>query len=317
MKRKIGLAGGAALAVAAMTTTAAGGDFGLALEGSLGEGGFDRYVPPITNPVFNETPFITTEVKPFYAYHSIPGEFLTEGGNVQVVGIQARLAITERLGFIATTDGYSWLDFDDESTVTDTDGWNDIAIGLKYALINSPETGGILTAGLRYSIPFGDIELNGTPSGPVDGLSIDMNGIGAGAINPFISAAKWVDDFQFQGMMGAQIALDDDATSWFLASGNVDYEIAPNWYPSVGYNLFVPIEGGRQIDTGGPLDRLTGAEIFDLGTSDPQTILALSGGVRYRVSDNALIGLGADANALQDSEHVYGWRLVADLVWHY
>src|SRR3546814_6096228 len=34
---------------------------GLDLNGSLGEGRHSRYVPPLTNPVFNETPYITTE----------------------------------------------------------------------------------------------------------------------------------------------------------------------------------------------------------------------------------------------------------------
>src|SRR3546814_8989847 len=36
---------------------------GLDLNGSLGEGRHSRYVPPLTNPVFNETPYITTEVR--------------------------------------------------------------------------------------------------------------------------------------------------------------------------------------------------------------------------------------------------------------
>ena len=45
------------------------------------DNGFSRYVPAVTNPLFNETPFITTEVKPIYIYHHIPNDFLTGGDN--------------------------------------------------------------------------------------------------------------------------------------------------------------------------------------------------------------------------------------------
>jgi hypothetical protein len=39
---------------------------GFNLSGSFGEGGFSRYVPPVTMPTLNESPFITTEVKPIF-----------------------------------------------------------------------------------------------------------------------------------------------------------------------------------------------------------------------------------------------------------
>lgn len=289
------------------TAAFAEGSFGLPLEGSFGQNGFDRYVPPITNPVFNETPFITTEAKPFYAYHEIPDEFVTDGGNVNVVGLQLRLALTERLGFIATTDGYSWLEFDE--ALSDTDGWNDLAIGLKYAVINKPEDGEIVTIGLRYTAPVGNIG--------IDELNVDLNGIGAGYINPFVTSAKLWEKTQLQGMMGAQIALSDDATSTFVAAGHIDYEIAPGLYPSLEYNLFVPLDGGDQIDGQGFLDRTSGADIFDPGASEPETVLTIGGGFRYRATDTVLIGFGGDYNVLQDSSHLYGWRALFDVVFHY
>ncbi len=45
------------------------------LKGSLGEGEHKHYVPPVSNPILNETPFITTEGQPFYIYHSFPNFF--------------------------------------------------------------------------------------------------------------------------------------------------------------------------------------------------------------------------------------------------
>ena len=73
----------------------------LDLTGSLGDGGFSRYVPPVTNPIFNETPLITTELRPIYFHQKIPGDFVTGGGNIDVVAAQVRIALTDRLGFLA------------------------------------------------------------------------------------------------------------------------------------------------------------------------------------------------------------------------
>jgi len=306
--RRGSIFGGFCLSAAMFTTAAmAEGGLNLPLEGSFGQNGFDRYVPPITNPVFNETPFITTEAKPFYAYHDIPDDFVTDGGSVSVVGLQLRLALTERLGFIATTDGYSWLDFD--QGLSDTDGWNDVAFGLKYVAINKPEDGEIVTVGLRYTAPIGNID--------IDELSVDLNGVGGGYINPFITSAKLWDKTQIQGMMGAQIALSDDATSTFVAAGHIDYEIAPGLFPSLEYNLFVPLKGGNQIDGQGFLDRTSGVDILDPGSSEPETVLTIGGGIRYRATDNVLLGFGGDYNTLQDASHLYGWRLLFDMVLHY
>jgi hypothetical protein len=40
-------------------------------KGSLGEGKFKRYVPPLAQPYFNETPYITTEARLVYLYNEI------------------------------------------------------------------------------------------------------------------------------------------------------------------------------------------------------------------------------------------------------
>ncbi len=301
--------GGAALAAMATLGCApaaqAEGPFGLSLTGSFGEGGFSNYRPPITNPVFNETPFITTELKPFYAYHDIPDDFITNGGNVNVVGLQARLAITDRLGFIATTDGYSWVNFD--SVLPDDDGFNDIAFGFKYALISDPASGLIVTPGLRYTVPVGNI----------DSAGIDLNGIDNGYLNPFVSAAQVSGPAQIQGMVGAQIALGDSGTSNFLASLHGDYEVFDRFFPALEMNLFVPFDGGDQLPNAAPFDSLTGADILDVGSHDPETILTLGGGFRYGLTDNLMLGVGADVNVLQDEDHAYGWRFLTDLVIHF
>ena len=288
---------------------AAEGLFGLDIDGSFGEGGFARYVPSVTNPLFNETPFITTEVKPIYIYHHIPDDFLTEGGSVNVVAVQARLAITERLGFIATADGYTFIDFD--SGLEDDDGFNDIAAGLKYAVISDPTAGHIATVGVRYTAPVGTLESNG----------LEFNGVGDGYIDVFATGAKLFEKAQLQGPIGTQIALSNKNVGFLHGSLHADYEILPGFFPLIENNLTVPIQDGNRLKG----VNLTGVDIVDLGSDDPETTLTLAVGARYRISDNALMGAAFEKNLLENDiigtsgneANAFGWRVTTGLTIHF
>lgn len=300
------LVAGAAIMALASASAPADADeiFDLEFRGSLGEGGFDRYVPPLTNPLFNETPFITTEAKPIYIYHDIPDGFVTGGGNINVAALQLRLALTDRLGFIATSDGYSNIDFN--AVLPDDDGPNDVAFGLKYAVLSDPEGGTIATAGLKYTAPAGNLDTAG----------IALSGVGNGFIDVFASGAQIFGPMQIQGSAGFQVALSSENWSFFHASAHIDYEVLDDLYPFVEANLFAPIDGGDRI-TAGPLVNLTGAEIADIGASDPRTYLTLAGGLRYRLLDNAIFGTGIEVNTMNRQDTVFGWRVTSDITIHF
>lgn len=281
---------------------------GPAMAGSFGEGGFARYVPPVTHPTLNETPFITTEAKPIYIYHDIPDGFAgSDGGTVNVVALQARLAITDRLGFIATTDGYTWIDFDDGPS---EDGFNDIAAGLKYAVVSDPAAGTIFSVGARYTAPLGNLDV----------LGLDLNGTGAGYIDVFASGAQLMDKMQIQGSVGAQVALSGDNWSYIHASLHGDYEVAPGFYPLIEANLIVPIDGGNQLNG----VNLTGVEIADLGASDPEATLTIAAGMRLRLSDNVILGAAFEKNLITHDitgdggeANIFGWRITSDVTIHF
>ncbi len=297
-----------ALALLAAPSFAADGPLGLELDGSFSEGGFDRtrYVPPVTHPTLNETPFITTELRPIYAHHNIPNDFVTSGGEINVIALQGRVAITERLGFIATTDG--WGDFDFDAVLPDTDGFLDIAAGFKYALIHDPAGGNILTAGLRYTAPIGDVKTAG----------IDLTGRGDGFLNPFLTGATMMGDLQLQGSAGVQIALSNENWSYVHLGGHADYEVYDNVFPFVEANAILPVDGGNQFPKGSPLGRLTGADIADIGAANPRDIVTLGGGLRFRLTDNVLLGAAYEHNiASNDEDTVFDWRITTDLVVHF
>ena len=57
-------------------------EFKLDFKGSLAPGKHTRYVPPLANPLFNETPYITTEARPLLIYNDIPDSFPTGRGEI-------------------------------------------------------------------------------------------------------------------------------------------------------------------------------------------------------------------------------------------
>jgi len=284
------------------------GPFGLQLDGSFGEGGFERnrYVPAVTHFVLNETPFITTELRPLYAHHNIPSDFVTGGGNVDAVALQGRLAITDRLGLIATTDGYADVDFN--NVLEDADGFLDIAFGLKYALISAPASGQILTAGLRYTAPTGTLNTG----------AIELTGQGYGYLNPFVTGAKTWDVVQAQGSAGVQIALSDDNWSYVHLGGHMNVRLTPQFFPFIEANALIPIDGGDEFPNNTPvLERLTGGDILDIGAPDPVTVATVAIGARFRMNDNVILGAAIESNVADESKSVFDYRITTDLVVHF
>ncbi|MEM6423448.1 MAG: hypothetical protein AAF698_12700, partial [Pseudomonadota bacterium] len=259
---------------------------------------------------------ITTEIRPIFAYHDVPGDFISGGGRIIVGAVQLRAAITERLGIIATLDGYTDIGFDD--VLSDDAGFNDLAFGVKYAVLYEPDgdEGLIGTVGLRYTAPVGNLD---TSIIGLENTNIDLNGTGAGYINPFFTGRLDTGDWGIQTSLGAQLALDRSANWSFIHwSGHVDYEVFDGIFPFVETNAFIPVDGGSESivnDVG--LVNLTGADIADIGASDPQAIFTVGGGMRFRLTDSIIFGAGVDGNVINREDGIYGWRVVGDAVVHF
>lgn len=99
----------------------------------LSEGlkGYRDFVSPVSMPVLFEEPFIRNTRRILYMYHAIPKKSVLRGGQLHVAGVGFTVALSERLALIGTKDGYSWVD---AGIAPAGDGWNDVAIGLKYTL---------------------------------------------------------------------------------------------------------------------------------------------------------------------------------------
>ncbi|PKP75608.1 MAG: hypothetical protein CVT84_02340 [Alphaproteobacteria bacterium HGW-Alphaproteobacteria-6] len=304
------LSGAAATPVAAEGVF--GGLFGPAQRGSFGPGGFSRYVPPVSHPTLNESPFITTEIRPIFAYHNIPNDFLTDGGDVRVVALQARYAFSDRFALIATTDGYADLNF--SSVLPDETGFLDIAVGAKYAVYTNPAKGEIVTVGARYTAPTGDVTSGG----------IQLAGDGDGYVDAFVTGAKLFEGgTQLQGSLGLQVAVSGENWSYVHAHLHADHEVMPGFFPLVEVNAIIPVDGGNRFP--GLPSNLTGADLFDIGTSDPDPIVTVAAGFRYRPNAHSIFGVAFEQDLVDKSidgipgskSSVFDWRVTADLTVHF
>jgi hypothetical protein len=112
----------------------------------------DKFVRPLTGPYFHEDSFVTTDLRAWYAKHHFYGD--TIGGDVTVMALQARLALTESLQLVAYKDGYT--EFDDALILGDSDGFNDIGAGLKWAFLQDWENRFHMAAGVGYEFGWGE-----------------------------------------------------------------------------------------------------------------------------------------------------------------
>jgi hypothetical protein len=217
------------------------------------QGRYEGFVAPISDAYLFEEPFITTGVSAWYMHQRYPGGSLLDGGYMNAVALQARVAITDRLAFIATKDGYVWnnpgLD-----VVDDDSAFVNIAAGFKYALIDWREQNFIVSPAVRIEAPVGGREVY---SGYSDGVLI-----------PSISSAWGIGDFHAMASLGGQVPFDtgDQSTQLFY-NLHLDYAVHEYFVPLVEFNGYHWTDSGN-----GHLPVET-----DLGTVELKTAQALLG----------------------------------------
>lgn len=292
---------------------------GLDLDGSIGNGEH-KYVPAVSNPLFNETPYITTEARPIYVRHSASPQASTLfGADINVVAVQLRLALTDNLGIIATKDGYTWIDWDgttNSNGVKDTEGFNNLAFGLKYAFHNNVENQSIATAGIKYEPPSGSIHIDTALAHPLD--NVDLSGAGDGFVNFFLTGAKRYKKLGLQASGGVNVAIDGDHDSSLIHyTLHADYEVHENVFPMISLNGFtVYDEANRPGLTNNLVSGFEVTDLANIGCSiDCGTVLTAAGGIRFRAMDNILLGIGAEKSI--GREDLFDWRGYFDMVIHF
>lgn len=268
----------------------------------------DHTISPVANPIFFEDAKINSEIHPLYMWHNLPsridykGGSLPLGGQVQVIAVQARYAITDRLAFIATKDGY--VQFQPDQTLDAQYGWADLAAGVKYALIKDDDSQLVITPGLVVTIPTGNRSV--------------LQGHGAGEENIFISGIKGFGDFHILGNVGVRVpnnwAADTCQAHYSLQA---DYYVGKYFIPFVALNGYTVLSEGSHNVLGVPMQ----TEMYDLINSGAtaaggRTQLTLGVGFRSRILNNLDFGLAYESG-LANPKGIFDSRVTVDMVFRF
>jgi len=257
----------------------------------------DETISPVTNPVWFEDPAIRSEIRPIYMHHRIDDGFITNGGDINLYALQLRFAVNDRLAIIATKDGY--IDFN-PGIGSDEEGWADIGLGLKYAVIKDDANQFILTPGLTFEIPIGDDEV--------------FQGNGDGEFNFFVSGAKGFDKFHITANTGLRVPIDGDAESMVL-----HYDLMFDYRVSRWFQPFISASGITVIDDGeGPGLSTEGYDLINFGSSNANgtTQVVLGVGFRSQLAQNLSLGVAYE-KAVTSPEDLFDDRLTADLIFRF
>lgn len=251
-------------------------------------------ISPVANPLHFEDPIIRTELRPVFVYHNLHNGFITGGGQAQLYALQIRYAITDRLAFIATQDGY--LDIN-SGVLGNPDGWMDLAAGFKYALIDDLENQFILTPGFTYLIPSGDRRV--------------FQGRGGGEFDLFVSAMKGFGDFHLTGNVGFRIpVVSAENSSIFHTNLMADYYVSRWFIPFVQMSTWTVVNAGNNI----PGLTSEGYDIINFGAGSSQglTQVTLGAGFRVRLTDQVDVGLAYE-KAVATPQGLFDDRYTFDL----
>lgn len=259
--------------------------------------GFEHFYDPIGNPLYFETPFNNTSLRALYLHHDFPNDSQIGGGDLNVYAAQVRIALTERLGFIATKDGWSDLN---AGILPPASGWNDFAIGLKYVIIADTDADFVLTGGARWEWQNG---------------ARDVLQGGDQEISPFISFAKGWDQFHLLGNVTGRIPTNSSEGNCILQWDlHMDYEIAPQTLP--GFAPVFEVHGLHYLSDGDRLPlSIGGLDYTNLGSTDVAGDGVVSGGIgfRWKLSPHASLGSTFEFPFHNPDNDIMGNRVTVDL----
>jgi len=279
------------------------------------EARYPGFIAPISAPFLFEEPFITTGLSAWYIYHEFPNSSALDGGHLNAMALQARVAITERLAFIATKDGYVWND-PGQNLLDNEQGFLNIAAGFKYALVDMREDNFILTPALRVEIPVGSRDV--------------YSGYGDGIFIPSVSSAWGIADFHVMGSLGGQVPFDmDDQSTQLFYNLHLDYALFSHFVPLVelnGYHWTRSGEGNLPIQTDvrlrlstvqtalgtGPFE---GVDLVNLGSQGVtgNDIVTFAAGARIPITKHVSFGAVYEF-PLTSREDIFDQRVTANLM---
>jgi hypothetical protein len=292
---------------------------------------------PMSMPYLFEDPYITSGLQFVGVWHDLPEDSLFRGGDVGVLALQARLAITDWLAFIATKDGYTILRPNvrvgdvapgapnaRQRLIKEDEGFMDITAGFKAKVLDWNDL--VVTPALRYEIPLGDAEV--------------FQGNGDGVLIPSASAGWHRDGWHLLASLGGQVPIDEDQNSTSIFYNlHVDHAFAVKCGVLRYLTPFVELSGIHWVESGNgqkgvdtALGRLPlstaqaalgtgafeGADVANLGSSgiSGANLVTMAWGVRAPLEGGLNVGLAYE-RPLSNRRDIFEQRLTLMASWEF
>lgn len=275
---------------------------------------------PISNPTLFDLALPRTNAHAIFMNQQMPdrvalanGGSADVGGDFQLYALQLEYALNDRFSLVATKDGY--VNFNPDETLSEEDGFANLAAGVKYAFILQPENGFALSGTATVEVPTG--------SGSI------TQGNGDGAINLIMSTLKMAGEWQFAGAAGLHVPFDNDAEALTsFVSTHVSYEVCQYFIPLIELNWYHVVnegDGGKRYNEqlGGAVPGLIafeGGDLLNWGASNADQnadIVTLAAGFRSLLTDDVQLGVAYEIPLTDDEENLMDNRLTIDLVWYF
>ncbi|MCW5766628.1 MAG: hypothetical protein KIT68_11710 [Phycisphaeraceae bacterium] len=252
----------------------------------------NKFVHPISGPYFHEDSFITTDVRTWLLYHKVDEDIALGGGHAMVAAAQIRVALTNWLQLVAYKDGYTWL----STPGLETNGANDIAAGLKFAVIQDFESNFHLSLGAGYQFPWGD------PSALQNDGEVRLWGSVNKGFGPFHVGATFnyfIHTSPTNGDLG-----NSDRISWHLHG---DYRLCDWFSPVLEFNGYHNL-----TENSSPL-AFHGADVGNFGTGLDDPVITTALGFEVRPIEK--LGFRAAFELpLTGGDQLFGWRVTLSMV---
>ncbi|MEY4615001.1 MAG: hypothetical protein RL179_2974 [Planctomycetota bacterium] len=268
---------------------------------------FDNFASPTTNLFLFEDPRALTEIRPLYMFQTIPGSNATlQGGTVNYLGAQARVAITERISFVINKFGWISLNPTDQQDGFNGDlSFSELWLGPKWTFWRDEKNNLVAATGLTFEIP----------SGPQRAFQ----NTGNLSLTPYISAAhsfgrSSYGSFDVLSVLNWNISTTNARSNYLNLSAQLDYDVL-NWhrfYPMVNFNWFIYTKGGQSQFN------FDGVDLVNFGGQSigGKSVVTLGPGLRYKWTEKVQSGIGLDW-AVVGNQFLQDFRMSIDTIIRY
>ncbi len=256
-----------------------------------------KHVHPLTSPYYNEDSFVTTDVRAWFIFHDFPKSSALGGGSAQIYAAQVRLALTDKVQFVAYKDGY--IDWD--TTAVADSGYNDIAAGIKWNFIQDWDNQFHAAVGAGYELSTGSSET----------LNDDSEW------RFWASANKGLDRLHLGANVNVHITDDKDQIQGFGNSDSIDWHLHADYFVCKAFSPVVEINGFHTTSQGSTAPLLfSGLDVVNLGGGKSEDVVTIGLGGEIRPADNIAVR-GAYETPLTDQVDLFGYRWTLSLVWSF